>query len=52
MVRTTPQLIPPRFTAPRHPDSGLAMMSGSGKYVVQLWDLEGEGWEDIVIDDQ
>ena len=51
MAQTCPQLIERRFAAPLDPETGAPVVSLSGKYVIQIWDLEKDRWEDIVIDD-
>ncbi len=37
--------------SPLDPDTGKPTISKEGRYVVQLWDVHTEKWENIVIDD-
>ena len=51
IARRFPELIESRFTAPRDPETGKPTISTTGRYIIQLWDLQKKTWVDIVIDD-
>jgi calpain-11 len=51
LARSCPDLIKQRFVSPIS-DSGEPVISRSGCYVIQLWDMVKEEWLDIVIDDR
>jgi hypothetical protein len=50
-ARSCPDLIKQRFVSPIS-ESGEPVISRSGCYVIQLWDMVKEEWLDIVIDDR